>query len=112
MVVKQMETVKEIVEDKVEAILEDKTEEIQEKAQEVAKKVDETAEKVGDAAELVIRKVEGAFVDRVGRMTFVDESVVSKAVDVVDAALVGVGVSCGCLGWKFSVEKIARKQKA
>lgn len=99
-----MESIKEIVEDKVEAILEDKSDEIQEKAQEVAKKVDEiadkTAEKVEDAAELVLRKVEEVVPGA------------AKIVDVVDAALVGVGVSCGCLGWKFSVEKIARKQKA
>ena len=101
-VIRQMDTeaVKEIVEDKVEAIVESKQEEIKEKVEEVAKKVDEVAdkvaEKVEDAAELVIQKVEDVVPGG------------AKLVEVVDAALVGVSFSCGCLGWKFFVEKLAR----
>ena len=91
-----------VIEEKVEAVLEDKKDEIHEKAEEVAKKVDEVAdkaaEKVEQAAESVIAKVEEVVPGG------------AKIVEVVDAALVGVGMSCGCLGWKFSVEKLARKQ--
>lgn len=90
-----------VIEEKVEAVLEDKKDEIHEKAEEVAKKVDEVAdkaaEKVEQAAESVISKVEEVIPGG------------AKAVEIIDAALVGVGFSCGCLGWKFSVEKLARK---
>ena len=102
-VIKQMslDTVKEIVEEKVEAIVEEKKEELKEKVEEVAKKIDaeadRVAEKVEQAAESVISKVEEVIPGG------------AKAVEVIDASLVGVAVSCGCLGWKFSVEKTARK---
>jgi len=97
----QVEAVKQVVEEKVEVILEEKKEEIHEKVEEVAKKIDaeadKVAEKVEKSAEIVIDKLE--------------EVVPGGAaiVEAVDSALVGVGFSCGCLGWKFSVEKTARK---
>ena len=92
-----METIKEIVEDKVEAVVEEKKEEIKEVAKKIDDEADKTAEKVEEAAELVLRKVEDVVPGG------------AKAVEVIDAALVGVAVSCGCLGWKFSLEKISRK---
>lgn len=102
MSIEQLDTVKEVIEEKVEAVIESKQEDIKENVEEVAKKVDEVADKVCDEIEKVI-------IGRVGTMGLVNEPVVSKAVEVIDAALVGVAVSCGCLGWKFSVEKTSRK---
>ena len=92
--------IKEVVEEKVEAIVESKQEEIKEKVEEVAKKVDEVA----DAVALKIEQSSEVFLAKV-------EDIVpggAKVVEVVDAALAGVSISCGCLGWKFSVEKLAR----
>lgn len=96
----KIESVKEVIEEKVEAIVESKQAEIKETAEEVAKKVDEVADELAAAveasSEVFLAKVEDVIPGG------------AKIVEVVDAALVGVGFSCGCLGWKFSVEKIAR----
>lgn len=103
LVIRQMDAdkVKEVLEEKVEAVIESKQEEIADKAEEIIKKIDDvadkTAEKAEQAAESVIAKVEEVVPGG------------AKLVETVDAALVGVGFSCGCLGWKFSVEKVSRK---
>jgi ferritin-like metal-binding protein YciE len=95
-----LDAVKQIVEEKVEALVESKQEEIKEKVEEVVKAVDDAAdkaaEKVEDVVESVIAKVEEIVPGA------------AKVVEVVDAALVGTSVSCGCMGWKISVEKLPR----
>jgi hypothetical protein len=97
---KQMEEkVKAVVEEKVES----QKEVIEEKVEEVVKKIDEVAdaaaEKVEDVAEVVISKVEEVVPGG------------AKIVEVVNEALVGTSFSCGCLGWKISVQKLPVAQK-
>lgn len=91
-VIRQMEPIVEVVDEKKEEIT-PKWVEVTEKIEEVAPVVGEVVEK---AVESVIEKAEEI------------SPVVTKAVQVVDEALVGAAFSCGCLGWKFSVEKKSR----
>ncbi len=98
-----MESIQEVVEEKIEAVLESKKEEVQAKVEEVVQKVDEVADKVCEKVEESTQKV----IDKL-------EDVVpgaSKLVDIVDEALVGQAISCGCLGWTFSAVK-SQKMKA
>ena len=90
------EKIREIVEEKVETIVESKKEEIEEVVKKVDEAADELAAVVEASSEVFLAKLE----DTVPGGT--------KIVEVVDAALVGASVSCGCLGWKFSVEKLSR----
>ena len=94
-----MESIKEVVEEKVDAVLESKKEEIKDKVEEAVEKVDEVADKVCE-------KIEA----EVGRLVLMKPEV-AKAVELVDEALVGKALTCGCLGWTFSAVK-SRKMKA
>lgn len=97
-----MESVKEVVEAKVEEVLESKKEEIHEKVEDVAEKVDAVADKVCEKVEDELEKV----IDKL-------EEIVpggAKLVEVIDEALVGVGCSCGLFGWDISVRKSHRSQ--
>ncbi len=97
-VIRQMENkIEEVVEAKVEQVLEAKKEEIAEAVKKVDESLDNAADKVEDVVESVISNVEHVVPGG------------AKVVEAIDSALVGVAVSCGCLGWKFSVEKTARK---
>lgn len=98
-----MESIKEVVEEKVDAVLESSKEDIKDKVEEVVEKVDEVADKVCE-------KVEAEVVGRIGRLVLMEPEV-AKAVELVDEALVGKELTCGCLGWTFSAVK-SRKMKA
>lgn len=95
-----MESIKEVVEEKIDAVLESEKEEIKDKVEEVVEKVDEVADKVCE-------KIETEVMERLAVM----EPRVAKAVELVDEALVGKELTCGCLGWTFSAVK-SRKMKA
>lgn len=81
----------------MESILEPRSEELQNKVKDIVKDVDDvadkTCEKVEDSMEKVIDKLEDVVPGG------------SKLIEIVDEALVGQSVSCGCLGWTFSAVK-------
>ena len=92
-----MESIKEVIEEKVESVLESNKEEVENKVEEVVKKADEVADKLCEKAEEASQKV----IDKL------DDVVPggSKLVEIIDEALVGQAISCGCFGWTFSAVK-------
>lgn len=102
-VIRQMATpekLEAVIEDKVEEVLESKKEEIRDKVEEVVQKIDDEADKVAEkidaVAEDVIKKVEDVVPGG------------AKVVEVIDEALAGVGCSCVVLGWTLSARKLPR----
>lgn len=65
----------------------------QETIEEVVKDMIETV--VKEKADSVCEKIEDRIPEPIAK--------------VIETSLTGVAVSCGCLGWKFSVEKLSHK---
>jgi hypothetical protein len=72
----------------------------------VKDKVDDVVKKVDDTADVVLEKVE----EQVEKVVEKLPEPISKVVEIIDSSLVGYAVSCGCLGWKFSAEKLSHKK--